>query len=290
MEPENAEKIITNPKEAVDFLNLIIEKATELGAEYLPKVALALLTLFVGLFIIGRIKSTFNKVVTKRDVDKSLNDFLTSLISWGLKVLLLISVISMIGVTTTSFIALIGAAGLAVGMALQGTLSNFAGGVMLMLFRPFKAGDYIVAQGEEGTVQTINIFATYLNKLDNRRVILPNGPLASGTIINVTAEEQRRVTISIGISYDDNIKTAIDALTKMCESHPKVLKEPESFVGVTEYADSSINLTVRAWVKTADFWDVFFDLNESIKTTLDSASISIPYPQRDVHIFEQKKH
>jgi small conductance mechanosensitive channel len=274
---------------STDKINTALERLIELGVQYAPKLALAILSLVVGLFIIGKLTKAFNKVLNLRNLDKSLSDFLTSLVSWTLKILLFISVISMVGVTTTSFVALVGAAGLAVGVALQGTLSNFAGGVMIMLFKPFRAGDYIIAQGEEGTVRSIDVFATHLNKLDNRRVILPNGPLASGTIVNVTAEEMRQVRLPIGISYGDNIKTAIQALEKMCESHPKVLKDPAIMVVVTDYADSSINLSVRAWVKTEDFWDVYFNLNESIKPTLDQANITIPFPQRDVHVYEESK-
>jgi len=269
-------------------LQEFIDMGIEYAVLYLPKLVLAIIFLVVGLFVISKITKAVNKILNAKNIDLSLSNFLTSLIGWTLKALLFISVISMVGVATTSFVALIGAAGLAVGMALQGTLSNFAGGVMLMLFKPFKTGDFIVAQGEKGTVRTVDVFATHLNTLDNRRVILPNGPLASGPIVNVSAEDNRQVLLSVGIGYEDNIKTALDALTKMCHEHPKVLKTPESFVGVTDYGDSSINLTIRAWVGKENYWPVFFDLNKNIKPTLDKAGISIPFPQRDVHMIEQK--
>jgi small conductance mechanosensitive channel len=223
----------------------------------------------------------------KRNLDPSLGSFLGGLLGWSLKIMLLISVASMVGIATTSFVAVIGAAGLAIGLALQGSLSNFAGGVLILAFKPFKTGDFITAQGESGTVSKIDVFATTLTTADNKRVILPNGPLAGGKMINATAEETRRVELSVGIGYEDNIQKAIDALVKMCEEHPKVLKEPKVFVGVTGYGDSSINLTIRAWALTTDLWPVHFELNHKIKETLDKAQISIPFPQRDVHMIEK---
>ncbi len=272
---------------SIESAELLLFKIKNFGMDFLPKLVSAILVLLIGLFIIGKITKLFSKLLQARNVDRTLTDFLQSLIAWALKALLFITVISMVGVATTSFVALIGAAGLAIGVALQGTLSNFAGGVMLMLFKPFKAGDYIIAQGEEGVVESISIFATKLVKLDNIKVIFPNGPLSAGTIVNLSAEENRRVDLSVGISYSDNIKTALDSLVQMCNANSKVLKTPESFVGITEFGDSSINLTIRAWCVNADYWDVFFELNEAIKPTLDKAGISIPFPQRDVHLVKQ---
>ncbi len=269
-------------------LNNIIKTVTEMSVKFLPKLALAFLLLIIGLFIIRKLVNLLDRALKRKGVDETLSVFLESLLSWGLKVLLFISVASMVGVATTSFVALIGAAGLAIGLALQGSLAHFAGGVLLMIFRPFKIGDYIVAQGEEGVVKKINIFATEILKLSNQRVILPNGPLAGGVIVNVTAEENRRVDLSVGVGYEDNVQAAIKALTQMCASHSKVISTPAPFVGITEYGDSSINLTIRSWCNTDHYWDVFFELNEQIKPTLDKAGISIPFPQRDVHIFNEK--
>lgn len=271
----------------IDFQKLT-DKATDMSAEYLPKLVLALVVLIIGFIVIGRINSLIQKLVKNRNWDPSLGSFLGGLLSWLLKGMLLISVASMIGIATTSFIAVLGAAGLAVGLALQGSLANFAGGVLILIFKPFKTGDYIMAQGEEGFVHKVDVFATVLTTLDNKRVIIPNGPLAGNKMINVTAEETRRVDLSVGISYSDNIKAAITALESMCSSHAKVMNTPAVFVGVTEYGDSSINLTIRSWCRCEDYWDVFFDLNHSIKATLDDANISIPFPQRDVHMISPK--
>ena len=255
---------------------------------YGPKVLLAAAVLYIGLKLIDKVTSLLRRLFEKKNIDETLRPFLSNLIGWALKVLLLVSVASMVGVETTSFVAVIGAAGLAVGLALQGSLANFAGGVLILIFRPFSKGDYIVAQGDEGIVERIDVFATVINRLDNQRVILPNGPLAGGMIRNATGESTRRVDLSIGISYSDDIRKACQTLTQMCSNHPKVLKDPAPFVGVTDYGDSSINLTVRPWCKTQDYWDVFFDLNEQMKYTLDEAGFSIPFPQRDVHLYNEK--
>lgn len=263
----------------------VIESLSLQASNYLPKLALALIVLVIGLFIINRVIKGINFALDKKQLDPSLSGFLSGLTGWLLKALLFISVASMVGITTTSFVALLGAAGLAVGMALQGNLANFAGGILILIFKPFKTGDYISAQGEEGLVQKIDVFATILTKRDNRKVILPNGPLASGTIVNYTAEPVRRVDIGIGIGYNDSIPKAIEALKNMALKNPKVLKDPEVFVGVTEYADSSINLRLQAWCKTPDFVATQFELNEAVKACLDDAKISIPFPQRDVHIY-----
>jgi len=271
----------------IDFSEAI-GQIMAMAALYLPKFLLAILVLLIGLYIIKKIGRLVGRIVTKKDLDPSLGSFLGGLLVWSLRAMLLISVASMVGVVTTSFVAVLGAAGLAIGLALQGSLANFAGGVLIMLFKPFKTGDFIIANGEQGTVQRIEIFATILTKLDNRRVILPNGPLAGGTIVNVSAEETRRVDLSIGIGYNDSIKETLIVLEKMCAAHPKVLSTPAPFVGVTDYGDSSINLTVRSWCNQADYWTVFFELNKQLKPTLDAAGVSIPFPQRDVHIFNEK--
>ncbi len=262
----------------------LITKLTSMGAEYLPRLLLAFVVLIIGFSVIGKIDRIIQYVVKSKNLDPSLGSFFGGLSSWLLKGMLFISVASMVGIATTSFIAVLGAAGLAVGLALQGSLANFAGGVLILIFKPFKTGDYIMAQGEEGFVDKVDVFATVLTTLDNKRVIIPNSPLAGGKMINVTAEDTRRVDLSVGISYSDNIKTALTALETMCSDHEKVISEPGVFVGVTDYGDSSINLTIRSWCKCEDYWDVFFDLNHSIKATLDQANISIPFPQRDVHM------
>jgi small conductance mechanosensitive channel len=267
------------------YINLLIEMALLKG----PQILLAILVLFIGLSFISSLTRMLKGVLSKQKIDPTLIPFLSNLVGWGFKALLLISVASMVGIETTSFVAVIGAAGLAIGLALQGSLANFAGGVLILMFRPFKVGDYVKAQGLEGTVKSIDVFATVLTTIDNKKVVLPNGPLAGGAISNYTGHEIRRVDLSIGIGYDDDIRTACKVLAQMCESHPLVLKEPEvPFVGVTDYGDSSINLTIRSWTKTEHYWTVYFELNEKIKYTLDENKIGIPFPQRDVHIFNEK--
>lgn len=255
---------------------------------YGPKLILAIVVLFGGLWLIDKVTNLLISLFERKNIDETLRPFLSNLVGWALKALLLVSVASMVGVETTSFIAVIGAAGLAVGLALQGSLANFAGGVLILIFRPFSKGDYIVAQGDEGIVERIDVFATVLNRLDNQRVILPNGPLAGGMIRNATGENTRRVDLSIGISYTDDIRKACETLRQMCSKNSQVLQTPAPFVGVTEYGDSSINLTVRSWCKTEDYWDVFFALNEQMKYSLDEAGFSIPFPQRDVHLYNEK--
>lgn len=264
----------------------IYDTLVELAVAYTPKVLLAILTLFVGLKMIKMTINLIHGNLEKREVDESLSVFLGNLIGIGLKLALGLAVIDMIGIKTTSFIAMLGAAGLAVGLALQGSLSNFAGGVLILLFRPFKTGDYIIAQGEEGTVQKIDVFNTWLNKLDNRRVILPNGALASGAMINVTAEEIRRVDLTIGVEYGADIDQVKKLLLDIAAKDPRVLKDPEPLARLKEMGDSSLNFAFRLWVNTPDYWDVYWDTMETTKKELDKANISIPFPQRDVHLYK----
>lgn len=265
-----------------------VEHLLEKAIGYLPNILLALVYLVVGLFIINKVLNLFSTVMTKRKIDPSLSGFLSSLVNWSLKAILFISVATTVGVATSSLIAMLGAAGLAVGLAMQGSLSNFAGGVLILMFKPFKVGDYIFTLGEEGEVRKIDIFATTLVTFDNRRVYIPNGPLAGSNIVNVTAEKTRRITLPIGIAYSDRIDVASKALVSLCERNPKILKEPAPHVYVMNYGDSSIDLSLRAWVNTDDFWPVHFELNGALKETLDNAGISIPFPQRDVHLIKNQ--
>lgn len=265
-----------------------VEHLLEKAIGYLPNILLALVYLVVGLFIINKVLNLFSTVMTKRKIDPSLSGFLSSLVNWSLKAILFISVATTVGVATSSLIAMLGAAGLAVGLAMQGSLSNFAGGVLILMFKPFKVGDYIFTLGEEGEVRKIDIFATTLVTFDNRRVYIPNGPLAGSNIVNVTAEKTRRITLPIGIAYSDRIDIASKALVSLCERNPKILKEPAPHVYVMNYGDSSIDLSLRAWVNTDDFWPVHFELNGALKETLDNAGISIPFPQRDVHLIKDQ--
>ncbi|MEL6187429.1 MAG: mechanosensitive ion channel domain-containing protein [Myxococcota bacterium] len=259
-------------------------KAIELVMTFGPKLVLALFTLIFGLIIIGWLTRLSLRIMERTKVNATLRPFLASLISWLAKALLLISVASMVGIETTSFVAVIGAAGLAVGLALQGSLSNFAGGTLIMIFRPYEVGDLIEAQGQLGVVKEIQIFTTILQSLENKRIIVPNGPLANGNIINYTAEGKLRVDTVIGISYGANIDQAKAALMEMMTSNPLVLNDPAPSVNVLELGDSSVNLAVRPYCRPEHYWDVYFHCYEQGKKTLDAVGIEIPFPQRDVHI------
>lgn len=260
-----------------------IDQITELAIAYAPKVLLALLTLIVGFWVINRFSRGLEKILNKRGADDALIHFLQNLASYGLKGLLLISVVSMIGIETTSFIAVFGAAGLAIGLALQGSLSNFAGGVLILLFKPYKIGDVIEAQGYLGRVVKIQIFNTILNTMDNERIIIPNSLLSNGPIRNLFAEDIRRVESTFGISYEDSIDKAREVIARIISSNGHILGDPGPEIFVSEHADSSVNLLVRVWVKSDDYWPVHFDLIEQVKKEFDNNEITIPFPQRDVH-------
>jgi Small-conductance mechanosensitive channel len=248
--------------------------------EYTPKALMALAILIVGLLVIKLIVNTTKKVLAKRGVDDTLQNFLSSLLGWILKILLFITVIAKLGVETASFAAILAAAGLAIGMALQGSLGNFAGGVLIMIFKPFKIGDLVEAQGEIGVVKEIEIFTTKLTGLSNKEIILPNGALSNGNILNYTTEGTRRVDLVFGVSYDADIKQTKDVLMAVLTAHPKVLKDPAPAITVLELADSSVNFAVRPWCNTEDYWNVYFDVTENAKLALDKAGIEIPYPHQ----------
>jgi len=265
-----------------------LEQGGELLSLYGPKILMALLTLIIGWWIISRLSKLFVKVMDKREVDPGLKGFLKSMVSIVLKVMLIISVAGMVGIETTSFIAILGAAGLAIGMALSGTLQNFAGGVMILLFKPFKIGDFIDAQGYMGTVKQIMIFNTILKTPDNKTIIIPNAQIANGSMVNFSTEEQRRVDMTFGISYDDDIDKAKEIIDGLIKADSRVLNEPaKPFIAVSELADSSVNFAVRVWANASDYWGIFFDMQESVKKTFDKENISIPYPQTDVHLHKQ---
>ncbi|MCG8578357.1 MAG: mechanosensitive ion channel [Bacteroidales bacterium] len=252
------------------------------------KVLAAILIAVVGLWIINKIIKGFKKLLIARNIDETLVPFIISLSSVTLKVLLFISVISYLGIQMTSFIAILGAAGLAVGMALSGTLQNFAGGVILLILKPFRVGDYIEAQGHAGIVKEIQIFNTILTSLDNKVIIIPNGGLSTGAMINYTKEDTRRVDFVFGIGYDDDIDKARDIIKAVAEKNELIMKDPEVFVAVLEHGDSSVNLVTRLWSKTADYWTVYFYMMEFVKKEFDKQGITIPYPQRDVHMYKEK--
>lgn len=263
-----------------------LERLYALFVQYGLKLLLAIVVLVVGLWVIKMITRGLVKLLTKREVNPSLIPFLRSITNILLKVMLVISVMSMVGIQMTSFIAVLGAAGLAVGLALQGTLQNFAGGVMILLFKPYEVGHFIEAQGFMGTVKEIQIFTTVLSTPDNRKVIIPNSPLATGAITNFSAMPTRRIDFAFGIAYDDDIDKAKEILLKMANEDQRTLKEENPpQVMVEELGDSSVNLKLRVWVKSEDYWSLYFDIIEGGKKRFDKAKISIPFPQRDVHVY-----
>ncbi|ARV09439.1 mechanosensitive ion channel protein [Winogradskyella sp. PC-19] len=255
-----------------------IDKIYNLTLEFGPKLIGAFLIWIIGGFIIKLLMKGAHKAMTKSNYDDSLKKFLSNLIGWALKILLIVVILSTVGIETTSFAAILAAAGLAVGMALQGSLGNFAGGVLIMIFKPFKIGDLIEVQGQIGVVKEIEIFTTKLTGLSNREIILPNGNLSNDTIINFTTEGTRRVDLVFGIGYDEDIKKAKEVFISVLKAHPKVLTSIEPTVDVIELADSSVNFAVRPWCNTEDYWRVYFDITEQTKIALDEAGIDIPYP------------
>ncbi|KAA1247503.1 mechanosensitive ion channel family protein [Aquimarina sp. RZ0] len=269
-----------------------IEKWWDKGLEFIvdfgPKVIGAILIWIIGSWIIKKLMKGVSKVMSVRNYDQSLQKFLTNLLGWVLKIMLILAVLGTVGVETTSFAAILAAAGLAIGLALQGSLGNFAGGVLIMIFKPFKIGDLIEAQGIIGVVKEIEIFTTKLSTPDNKEAIIPNGTLSNGNIINYTSQGTLRVDLTIGIGYGDDIKKAKDVIMKALTDNPKVLKDPAPTVAVSELGDNAINLVVRPFADVVNYWDVYFEALEDSKNALDAAGVSIPYPQRDVHIHNVK--
>ena len=258
-------------------------KAIELAMIYVPKLVLAVVTLIVGLWIVKAIVNAIGRAMDKKGVDPSLQPFLKNLIGTILKIMVVISVAGMVGIQMTSFVAILGAAGLAVGMALSGTLQNFAGGVMILIFKPFKVGDFVEAQGFAGVIKEIQIFNTIMKTGDNKTIIIPNAPLSSSAMVNYSTEPQRRVDMTFGIGYGDDIDKAKSVIKRLIDGDSRILKDPASMIAVSELADSSVNFVVRAWVKAADYWGVFFDMQEKVKKEFDKENISIPFPQMDIH-------
>ena len=262
----------------------VIEKLTAMAVEYGPRLIGAILVLIVGAWIIKSFTNAFGKMLDKRNTSASLKPFLKGIISVLLKAMLIFSVLGMVGIEMTSFIAILGAAGLAVGLALSGTLQNFAGGVIILVFKPYKVGDIIDAQGHIGKVHEIQIFNTILKTPDNKTIVIPNTGLSNSSITNYSTEEKRRVDWTFGIAYGDNIDKARAVIKQIADNDKRILKDPEIFIAVSELGDSSVNFAVRAWVNSADYWDVFFAMNENIYKTFANEGLNIPFPQMDVHL------
>ncbi|WP_238596836.1 small-conductance mechanosensitive channel MscS [Psychromonas sp. psych-6C06] len=252
--------------------------------EYGLNIVSALLTLIIGMIIARVIANGFHKVLTKRELDPTIVEFVSHMVKYVIIAFVVIAALSRIGVQTTSFIALIGAAGLAVGLALQGSLSNFASGVLIVILRPFKAGEYIEAAGIAGSVESVQIFATTLVTPDNKFVVVPNSSILGGNIINYSRKPTRRIDLVIGVSYQADLAKTKSVLEAVLTANPLVLKDPGVTVAVAELADSSVNFVVRPWVNSDDYWPVRFELMQAIKDGLDEAGIEIPFPQMDVHM------
>lgn len=253
---------------------------------YGPSVIKAVLIFVIGRIVIGFIIGIIRRVMDKSNIDQTLTKFILSLTKILLLTVIIIAALEALGVETTSFIAILGAAGLAIGLALQGSLSNFSAGVMLIIFRPFKVGDYVEAGGTSGVIEEIRIFNTVMRSPDNKEIIVPNSPIINSNITNYSAKETRRIDLVFGIGYDDDIKKTKQLLEQLVKADDRILPDPAPVVAVGELADSSVNFIVRPWVKTADYWAVFWDLTEKVKLTFDQEGISIPYPQQDVHMHQ----
>ena len=266
-----------------DIFNM--DKFSEIITLYTPKVVGAILTLIIGFWIIGKITRTTTKAMRNKGIDQTIQPFLSSLISVGLKVLLLLSVAQMFGIATTSFVAIFGAMAFAIGMALQGSLGHFASGVLLLMFKPYKVGDLVnIGGGNIGTVKGIQIFNTVLETLDNKRVIIPNAVVTNNVIINITGQGNVGVELTFGIGYKDDIDKAREVILKIGKECPWILDKPKQAVVVAELADSSVNLATRPFCNGEHYWNTFFYMQENVKKAFDRENISIPYPQMDLHV------
>jgi small conductance mechanosensitive channel len=266
--------------ENIDVVELVNNYAMPWGI----KIALALVIFIIGRAVVGIIVSTVNKVFEKRGMDEILVHFLCSILRWLLLLFVIIAALSQLGVDTTSLVALLGAAGLAIGLSLQSSLANLAAGVMLIIFRPFTKGDFVEAGGASGVVQAITIFTTTLTTPDNKVVIVPNGSVASNNITNYSARDTRRIDMVFGISYDDDLRKAKQILEQILADDSRVLSDPAPVVALSELADSSVNFVARPWVKSADYWAVLWETTEAVKLKFDEAGLNIPYPQMDIHM------
>jgi small conductance mechanosensitive channel len=268
-------------------LETLIPQIQEWLAFYGLRIIAAIAIFVIGRWVAKGLRSTLKRVMTKNKVDQTLVSFVCSIIYTVLIVFVVIAALNQLGIQTTSLVAIMGAAGLAVGLALQGSLSNFAAGVLMIVFRPFKAGDYIEGGGVSGTVEEVQIFTTYLTTPDNKEIIVPNSKIMGDNIINYSAKETRRIELVVGVGYGDNLDQARAIIKRILEADTRILKNPEPMIVISEPGDSSVNFSIRPWVKTADYWGTYFDLLETIKKSFDREGISIPFPQRDVHMYQE---
>lgn len=265
-------------------LEILIERLLEWATTSGIKLVIGLIVLWIGWKLIGRVVRVMNSIMDKKDVDRTLQSFLDSFVAIGLKIILIMCVIEYVGGEASSIAAILASAGLAVGLALQGSLSNFAGGVIILLIRPFNVGDYIEGAGQSGTVEKIGMFYTHILSVDNKEILIPNGNLSNGTVVNYSAKATRRVDLTFGVGYEEDVLRVKGVLEEIIAKEPLILKEPVPFVALSEHAASSINFVVRVWCETPDYWKVHYNLLEQVKIRFDEEKISIPYPQMDLHI------
>ena len=273
------------PDLGVDWAGLY-EQFQTLGVSFGIKVIAALAIFFIGRVVARVVTNGIRKLMVSQEIDKILQTFVSNLVYWALMTFVIIAAINQVGVQTTSLIAIIGAAGLAVGLALQGSLANFAAGVLIVLFRPYKVGDFVEAAGIAGSVVQVQILTTILKTGDNKQIVVPNGQIMGSIITNYSANDTRRIDLVIGIGYDDDIDKARDTIQDLVDADDRILKDPACLIAVSKLGDSAVNLVVRPWVKTTDYWAVNFGLTEAIKKRFDKEGISFPYPQQDVHIHQ----
>jgi small conductance mechanosensitive channel len=270
--------------------NQVFDVMKNTGVDFGINVAIAIAIFYVGKMAISLVVRALHRVMQRQEVDETLETFVCNLVRMVLLVVVIIAAIGQIGIETTSFIAIFGAAGLAVGLALQGSLSNFAAGVLIVLFRPYRVGHFIEAAGINGVVEQVQILTTVLKTGDNKQVIVPNGQIMNSIITNFSANDTRRVDMVVGVSYDDDLDKVRDVIKDLVAAEDRILDEPACTIAVSALADSSVNFVVRPWVKTSDYWGVMFDLTEAIKKRFDKDGITFPFPQRDVHLHTVKDH
>ena len=276
---------IQNKAMSIDWDQMLEILRTQ-GVELAINVAVAIAIFYIGKLVVSMVVRGMRKVMQKQEVDKTLETFVTNLVRMVLMVVVAIAAISALGIETTSFIAIFGAAGLAVGLALQGSLSNFAAGVLIVLFRPYRVGDYVEAAGISGSVEQVQILTTILKTPDNKRIIVPNGQIMDSIITNYSANDTRRVDMVVGVSYGDDLDKVHSVLKELVAADDRILDDPACTIAVSELGDSSVNFVVRPWASTADYWGVKFDLTEAIKKRFDKEGISLPFPQQDVHLYK----
>ena len=268
----------------LDFIS--VEKISDLLIAYAPKVAGALLTLLIGFWLAGRLSKMVGKAMAKRNIDETIQPFLVSLVSIGLKVMVVLSAAGMFGLQVTSFIAILSAVAFAIGLALQGTLGHLASGVLILIFRPYKVGDFIIAQGYSGVVKEIQLFNTLLTTLDNRIIIIPNGAITSGPLENLTANDIRQLDLTFGIGYADDIDKARRVIASVIENAPGYMADRNHNILVRSLGANSVDFAVRFWVPTENYWDAFFFMQEEVKKAFDREQVSIPFPQMDVRVYQ----